>query len=66
MGRFITTWRDEHDPLKWDFCMSESQHEVEQVAFNLKRRGVTHFTTHKLGEKVAEFSSRSGETNDGE
>ena len=55
--RFITTWRDTNNPLQWDFYVSESEWELDQAVSNLKDRGVTQFTTHRLGDKMEQYST---------
>lgn len=55
--RYITMWRKTDDVLDWDFHVSESRADAEQVVRNITRQGVHQYSTRQLGDKVEDLSS---------
>lgn len=54
--RYITLFRKEAS-LDWDFHVSESISEAEQVEKNIKKRGVRQYSTYELGKQLEHMSS---------
>ena len=57
--KYITVWRKAPpNSLDWDFHVSFAIEDARSVVANIKKQGVRHFRTYKIGDQLPDLSSQ--------